>query len=132
MTLLLAAAAYFAIAFAAGFALGTVRVFLLEPNFGAVPATLIELPAMLLISWLAAGYVVKVFKVEARLAARLGMGLLAFAFLIGAEIVLGMVGFGRTLAGQIAEMTTPQGLLGITGQTAFALFPAIQLWKRGA
>lgn len=132
MTLLLAAAAYFAIAFAAGFALGTVRVFLLEPNVGAVSATLIELPAMLLVSWLAAGYVVKVFKVEARLAARLGMGLLAFAFLIGAEIVLGMVGFGRTLAGQIAEMTTLQGLLGVTGQTAFALFPAIQLWKRGA
>ena len=101
MTLLPAAAAYFAIAFAAGFVLGTLRVFLLEPNLGAVPATLIELPVMLLVSWLAAGYVIRTFKVEAKVITRLGMGLLAFAFLIAAEVVLGTLGFCRTLAGHI-------------------------------
>lgn len=125
-----AAALYFALVFAAGFVLGALRVFLLEPRIGEVPATFAELPVMLLVSWLAARHAVKVFRIEARLAARLGMGLLAFALLIGAEFGLGAAGFGRSLDEAAAEMLSPKGLIGLAGQILFALFPAALLLGR--
>ena len=46
--------AYFAAAFAAGFALGTVRVLLVEPVFGELPAILAETPLMLAVSFVLA------------------------------------------------------------------------------
>lgn len=125
-----AALLYFALVFAAGFVLGALRVFLLEPKIGEVAATLAELPVMLLVSWLAARHVVGACSIEARLATRLGMGLVAFALLLGAEIGLGVAGFGRTPGAVFAEMLSPKGLVGLAGQVLFALFPAALLLGR--
>lgn len=129
MNILIAAAAYFAIVFAAGFALGAVRIVLLEPRLGPLAATLVELPLMLVISWFAARHVVRMQKFEARLPPRLAMGLLAFILLIGAEISLGVAVFGRTLEEQVCEMSSRPGLLGLGGQALFALIPAAMLWR---
>jgi hypothetical protein len=55
------------------------------------------------------------------------MGALAFAFLMAAEVALGLWAFGRT-AGEIAAgMATREGRLGLAGQIVFALLPLAAL-----
>lgn len=126
-----AGALYFAIVFAAGFVLGAVRAGVLAPAIGEMAATLAELPVILGASWFACLFVVRRFEVEAGAAARLVMGAVAFALLIGAEIVLGLALMNRTAAEQIAAMGEAPALVGLAGQFLFALFPLIGLaWRR--
>lgn len=120
--------AYFAIVFAAGFLLGTLRVLVLAPRLGEQSAVLAEMPVILAISWVACGWIVRRFGVPAILAARLTMGGVAFALLMGAEIGASVLAFGRTLAEHFAAYRTAPSRLGLAGQAAFALFPAIQSW----
>ena len=54
MRVVAAAALYFLIVFGAGFLLGPVRVFLLEPRFGEAVATLFEAPFILVVIVVAA------------------------------------------------------------------------------
>lgn len=49
---------YFAFVFAAGFALGTIRVLVVEPGIGTRYAELIEIPVMLFVIFQSAKYVV--------------------------------------------------------------------------
>lgn len=130
MNALKAGGAYFATVFAAGFALGTMRVLVLEPKLGALGAVLMETPFMLAASWFLCGVWVKRFSVEAALAPRLAMGALAFALLIAAEAALGLYGFGRPLAELLAVYGTAPGAVGLTGQILFGLFPVLQANKK--
>lgn len=59
MPVLTAALAYSALVFAAGFALGTLRVLLLAPRLGEMAAVALELPVMLVLSWVAARAVLR-------------------------------------------------------------------------
>lgn len=120
------AAAYFGIVFAAGFALGTLRTLFLAPRFGELWAVLLELPIMLAISWWACGQVVTRFHVPPRLAPRAVMGVLAFGFLMLAEVVLSVGLFGRSMSEYAGDLTTPHGLVGLGGQVAFALMPLVR------
>lgn len=124
--MLKAGAAYFALVFAAGFALGTVRVLVLVPRLGTLTAVILELPLMLGISWLVCGWVITRYEVSSSSAARLSMGALAFGLLILAEIVLSVVAFDRSMPEYIDHLGTPHGLLGLIGQLAFALMPLIR------
>ncbi len=127
---LAAGAVYFAIAFAAGFALGALRVTLVVPAIGEIAATLVELPVILIASWLACLFVVRRFEVAAAVHARLIMGAVAFALLMAAELALGTGLMNRSLQEQLAEMTSGAGLLGVAAQILFALFPLIALLRR--
>ena len=120
---LLAGAAYIAIVFAAGFVLGAVRTLVLVPRVGSFTAVLLELPVMLVISWIACGKVLARFDIPARTAPRLGVGASAFTFLMLAEVVLSLVAFDRAPSDYLAELGTPHGLLGLAGQVLFALMP---------
>ena len=126
MPVVKAAAAYFAIVFAIGFVLGTIRVLLVIPQFGPLAATLIELPLMLIASWFVARWTIAKFAVPADASDRLLMGTMAFALLMIGETLLGL-GFGRSLAAQWADLQTPAGLAGLAGQTGFALLPLFHL-----
>lgn len=121
---------YFAILFAVGFALGTVRVFVLLPRLdtalGETIAVLIELPIILTISWVVCRWLVGRFMVAEGVAPRLLMGGLAFALLLSAEFLLGSMGFGRTLSEQFQRYRNLPDLLGLAGQLAFAAFPLAQ------
>jgi hypothetical protein len=121
---------YFAIVFGAGFALGAVRVGLLAPAAGEMTATLIELPVILALSWLACLFALRRLPVEARPGPRLLMGAVAFVLLIAAEIALGLGLMNRSLAAQLQEMASPPALTGLAGQFLFALFPVIALAAR--
>lgn len=92
--LIRAAAAYFGIVFAVGFALGTVRTLWLAPALGsALGAVLCELPLMLGASWIVAGWVLRRWRVT-RAGEAAAIGALAFAMLMAAECALAGLAFG--------------------------------------
>ena len=70
-----AGAAYFAIVFAVGFALGTVRTLFLASRFGEQLAVVMELPIILGASWIACGWVLRRWHLAASVGPRLTMGL---------------------------------------------------------
>jgi hypothetical protein len=121
--ILRAAAAYFSMVFAAGFALGTIRTLLLVPRTGELAAVALELPMMLVISWYACGRALRRHPVPEGTASRAATGALAFMFLLVAELILTLTAFGGTPATFAASLVTRPGALGLAGQIAFALFP---------
>ena len=86
-----AAALYVALVFAAGFALGTLRVLVVEPALGPVIAVLLELPIILMVSWLVCTRIIDWFNIAEAAADRLIIGALAFAMLMAVETLLGLV-----------------------------------------
>jgi hypothetical protein len=125
-----AAVTYWAIVFALGFVLGTVRVLWVIPMVGLMPATLLELPIILTASWFAAGWILRRFAIATRREA-LTLGLLAFAILMAAECALAGVLSGQTPAQWLAGLRQPHALLGLAGQVAFSLMPWWRV-RRGA
>lgn len=85
---------YFALVFAAGFVLGTIRVLAVEPRIGSRYAELLEIPIMLYLVFLAARLVVSRIDLPAPGHALLAVGAIALALLIAAEltVVLGLRG----------------------------------------
>lgn len=123
----LAGLAYFAIVFAAGFALGAIRVVLLIPRIGETAAVLIELPVILTVAWIACSWLVTAFDVPRQSGPRLLMGGAAFLTLMCAELGLSVLAFGRTAIDHLDQYHTIHGLLGLAGQVMFGLFPLMQL-----
>lgn len=124
---LTAGSAYFGIVFAAGFVLGLLRVLILAPRLGETVAILIELPLILLVSWIVCGWLIRVFTVAAAAGPRLAMGGAAFLFLMAAELALSVFAFGRPVSTHWQHYLTLAGALGLTGQIAFAAFPYLML-----
>ena len=95
MTVMRSAQIYFGIVFAAGFVLGTVRIFFLAPVTGDLTAVLLEMPIILAMSWWAAGIATRKQPHLATPSARLRIGAIAFLGLMVAEaslaIALGVV-----------------------------------------
>ena len=114
--------AYWAVVFALGFVLGTIRVLWLAPLVGLMPATLMELPVMLGASWLASGWLVRHFAIAGG-GEGLAMGLLAFALLMAAECALAAALSGQRPEQWLSGLRQPHALLGLAGQVLFALMP---------
>jgi hypothetical protein len=127
---LVAAAAYVAIVFSVAFALGTVRTLVVTPRVGDVIAVLIETPLILIVSWRAAGWVVRRFSVPADLRSRLTMGFVAFVLLMTVETALGLGLFDRPLSQQLAAYGTLAGAIGLLAQIAFGIIPVLNA-RRG-
>ena len=125
-----AAIVYWAMVFALGFLLGTVRVLWVIPRVGLVPATLLELPLILTASWFAAGWLVRRFALSSMREA-LTVGVLAFAILMVAECALASVLNGQSPADWLAGLGQPHALLGMAGQVVFALMPwwRVRAWR---
>lgn len=127
-----AGAAYFALVFACGFVLGAVRVTWLAPTVGATRAVLVELPFMLIVSWLACGWTLRRFHVPSAVLTRAGMGILAFGLLIGAELMLSLVAFGGSPAAFLAAYRNSDAVIGLAGQLVFAALPLVRARKGAA
>ncbi len=117
---------YVTLVFGLGFVLGTVRVLVVEPRFGATGAVLVELPVMLAASWLACGFALRRPPVPPKAAARVVMGAVAFAVLMGLELAVSVLGFGRTPAQHLATYRETDKLLGLGAQLVFAAFPLLR------
>jgi hypothetical protein len=121
-----AATTYFACVFAAGFVLGTIRTLIIAPQMGDLAATVLELPAMLALSWFTCAWVLRQTPVPRTSRDRLGMGMAALLLLLFAEAVISLAFGGLTLAQHVALYARAPILLGLAGQLAFALFPWVQ------
>jgi hypothetical protein len=121
-----AGAVYFAIVFSIAFFLGVIRTLVLAPRLGAMTAVAIEVPILLVISWLACGRSVHRSGVPNALADRFTMGIVAFALLICAELLLSILLTDRSAAAFFAGFVEPDQQLGLAGQLAFGLMPVVQ------
>jgi hypothetical protein len=88
MAILKAGILYFTVVFGTGVVLGPVRLLWAVPRFGTRIAELMEMPVMLVVIVLAARSIVRRLAVPATLSRRLGMGGVALALLLCAEVVL--------------------------------------------
>lgn len=122
--ILRAGLACWAMVFAAGFVLGTLRVLLVVPAIGELAAVLLELPLMLVIGWFAARAVTRRWRIG-RAGEALACGMIAFAVLMATEALLAIALFDRTLAAWLADMGRAPGALGLAGQVAFAFMPLL-------
>lgn len=118
------AVVYFALAFAAGFVLGPVRMFVLTPRVGPVAAVLIEGPFILTASFFIACWVLRRFAIGASAYQRLAIGVIAFVMLMAAEILLSVV-LGNGPRAFVASLVTLAGSIGLCGQVFFAFIPLL-------
>jgi hypothetical protein len=123
---------YFALVFALGFLLGTVRtIFVADaPGAGRLLGVLLELPVMLVASWFICRAVLRRIDLGAGFSARVIMGAVAFTLLIAAEMLVGVILFGRSPIQHFALYREASYALGLAAQLAFALIPAWQLHRQ--
>lgn len=124
--------AYFTIIFAAGFVLGVARMLIVLPRLESKPhsetfAVLIELPIILVISWFVSLRLTRCLQVDATIPARAVMGGVAFMLLLIAEAGLDTIVLGRSVWEHLQRYERLAELLGLSGQVAFAAFPALEL-----
>jgi hypothetical protein len=117
------AAAYFALVFGTGFVLGTLRVLWVVPRVGARIAELSESPLMLLATVLAARWVNRHFGDGDRPTSRLGIGLIALALLLAAEIALGVALRGVSVLEALMNRDPVSGTVYYALLGVFAVMP---------
>ena len=123
---LAAGAAYFAIVFALGFVLGTIRVLVLSLAVGDIGGTLIEPPVMLAASSFVCGSLVLRFRVPPDWPDRLAMGGVAFGLLMAAELCMSILLFGRSPGAHLETYRSWGAIAGLVGQLLFAAMPLAQ------
>lgn len=127
--LLRAGFTYFILVFAAGFALGVLRVGWAVERLGERTAELIEAPMMLLVVFLAARWVVARFRLPAAVAPRLGVGVLALALLLACELTVVLALRGMSLEEYLASRDPLAGAVYAVSLLLFALMPALLLGR---
>ena len=126
MRILRAGIVYFLIVFGAGFALALVRLPFLVPRFGVRTAELVEMPVMLaLIIW-SSRHLAHRNSTLSR-GSRLLCGLVAFALLVCAELLVAYALGSRSLTEYIASRDPVSGSIYLASLLFFAVAPA--LWS---
>jgi hypothetical protein len=123
--ILKAAGLYFVIVFGAGFVLGTIRVLLVVPHLGVRTAELMETPVMVAISFFAARWMMRHFAALHAAAARIAIGLVALALLLGAELAFVHWLQGLTVREYIASRDPVSGAGYVIALGLFAIMPLL-------
>jgi hypothetical protein len=118
-----ASAVYFALVFAAGFVLGTIRTLWVVPRLGARTAELAEAPIMFGISILAARWAVRHVQVSPLRSRRLAMGGVALGLMLLVEFTLGLWIRGTTIREYFAARDPVSGTVYFLTLGAFAVIP---------
>jgi hypothetical protein len=129
MQVLKAGALYFALVFGAGFLLGTIRVLLIVPRVGTRTAELMEAPIMLVVTVLAARWVVRRVSLPPGPAALLGAGFLALGFLLVAEFTVALWIRGLTIREYFATLDPVAGTVYFVMLVVFAVMPYLSARK---
>jgi hypothetical protein len=125
MPILEAGVLYFAIVFATGFVLGTIRTLWVVPRVGARTAELMEAPCMLAATILASRWAVAHFRIPSAPAGRIEMGAIGLTLLLAAELGL-VLGLRRLSVRQyIATRDKVSGLAYCLLLAFFAIAPLI-------
>ena len=114
---------YFALVFAAGFVLGTIRTLWVVPRLGVRTAELMEAPIMYGISILAARWVVRRVQFSPLRSRRLAMGCIALGLMLLAEFTLGLWIRGTTVREYFAARDPVSGTVYFVALGAFAVIP---------
>lgn len=126
-----AALVYFALVFAAGFALGVIRVPLLLPRIGERAAELIEAPFMLLAIVLAARHVVARRLADASASVLVAVGALALALLLSVEFSVVLRIRDLSLESYLRGRDPVAGGVYVVLLVVFAAMPlAVASWSR--
>lgn len=116
---------YFALVFAAGFVLGPIRVMWAVPRFGERAAELLEMPIMLVVTVLAARWMVYRFGANFSKAEALGSGFVALSLMLVAELTLVLWLRGMTLADYLTGRDPVSGTVYLIMLGIFAVMPWI-------
>jgi hypothetical protein len=120
-----AGAIYFSLVFGAGFVLGSIRVLWVVPRFGDRIAELMETPIMLVVTILAARWVVGRFALPLMPGIRLGAGFIALGFLLVAEFTVVLQLRGLTIAQYYASRDPIAEAVYIVMLGVFAVMPLL-------
>ncbi|HEX5050003.1 MAG TPA: hypothetical protein VFX89_23015 [Gammaproteobacteria bacterium] len=123
------AVAYFAAVFAVGFAFGVCRVLWLVPAAGERAAELVELPFMILASFVVARALVAWFRIVDRRTA-LAAGLAALALLVAAELGTALALRGLTPGAYVASRDPVSGGAYAAAVLIFGLLPWLVVRRR--
>ena len=107
--------------FSIAFVLGVGRTLVIAPLVGPTLGVMIEIPFLLGTSWFVAARILR--GKDLKLGQRALMGAVALMLTLASEVVLAGLLRGQTPAHWAASVATPLGLLGLTGQIAFAVVP---------
>lgn len=111
-------------AFALGFVLGTLRVVLIAPATGTLPAVLIEIPVMLVAMGWRAHRIMAAHPNVTMIGARAVMGAVGFTLLMICELLLGMA-LGTSPRQWLTDLASPPGAAGLAGQIMFGFLPLL-------
>ena len=125
MQLLKAGVLYFALVFAVGFVLGTIRTLWIVPSLGARTAELMEMPIMLAAIVLAARWVSRRLLSAPTLATRLGVGFVALGFLLVTEFTVVLWFRGLTINEYFAGRDPIAGAAYVMMLGVFAVMPLL-------
>lgn len=114
---------YFALVFAVGFALGAIRVAFVAPRLGVRWAELVEMPLMLLASFLAARFCLRRYGPFPAMR-RLAIGALALALLVAAEFFLNAA-LGQDIREYVSGRDPVSGTAYLVSLLIFAVLPLI-------
>jgi hypothetical protein len=124
MQILRAGLLYFAIVFGTGFVLGVIRTLWVVPHVGTRWAELMETPVMIVVTILAARWVVLHLAIPSTASARLAMGGVGLGFLLGAELSLVRLR-GLSLRGYFATRDPMSGTIYYLALGLFAAMPLL-------
>jgi len=116
---------YFALVFAAGFVLGTIRTLWIVPRVGARTAELMETPIMFAVTVLAARWVARRLLLPPTVATRLGFGFVALGLLLITEFTVVLWLRGLTIREYLAGRDTVAGTVYLIMLVVFALMPLL-------
>ena len=114
---------YFALVFGAGFVLGTVRTMWVVPRVGTRTAELMEMPVMLVVTIVAARWIILHLLVPSVSSARLGMGGIALGLLLVAEFGLVRLVRGLSIRKYFATRDRVSGTVYYVLLVVFAVMP---------
>ena len=130
MQILKAGVLYFAVIFGAGFVLGPMRILWVVARLGTRVAELLEAPVMLVITIVAARWIVRRFAVPPTPSSRLGMGGIALSLLLIAEFALALWLRGLSIREYLAARDPVAGTVYYLMLEAFSVMPLLVARRR--
>jgi hypothetical protein len=125
MQVLKAGVLYFALVFGAGFVLGVNRIMWVVPSFGARIAELMEAPIMLVVTILAARWIVRHLAMEPKPSSRLGMGCVGLGLMLLAELTLVLWLRGLSFSEYLASRDPVSGTVYYVMLGVFCIMPLL-------
>ena len=125
MPIVKAGALYFAVVFAVGFVLGTIRTLWIVPRVGTRTAELMEMPIMLAVTIVAARWTVLRFSVPMTWSARLEMGCMALVLMLIAEFGFVLWIRGLSIREYLATRDPVSGAVYYVMLAVFAVMPLL-------